>query len=166
MATCNPSWTPVDTESKLGDEGDLVHDPTLYQSLASSLQYLTFTRPYISAVVEYRGVANDVAETCWLRNLLRELYTPLSSATLVYCDNVSAVYFSSNPVQHHRTKHIEIDIHFVRDLVIVSHVRILHVLSRYQYADILTKRLPSALFEEIRISLSVRCPPALTVGEC
>nr|GEV48498.1 hypothetical protein [Tanacetum cinerariifolium] len=69
-----------------------------------------------SAEVEYRGVANVVAETCWLRNLLRELHTPLSSATLVYCDNV----------------------------------KVLHVLSRYQFADIFTKGLPSALFEEFR----------------
>ncbi|GJY45819.1 reverse transcriptase domain-containing protein [Tanacetum coccineum] len=70
-----------------------------------------------SAEAEYRGVVNDVAETCWLRNLLRELHTPLSSATLVYYDNVSAVYLSCNQVQHQRTKHIEIGIHFVRDLV-------------------------------------------------
>ncbi|GJW69563.1 ribonuclease H-like domain-containing protein [Tanacetum coccineum] len=119
-----------------------------------------------SAEAEYRGVANVVAETCWLRNLLRELHTPLSSATLVYCDNVSAVYLSSNPVQHQRTKHIEIDIHFVRDLVAAGQVRVLHVPSRYQYADIFTKGLPSALFEEFRTSLSVRCPPASTAGEC
>ncbi|GKB44775.1 ribonuclease H-like domain-containing protein [Tanacetum coccineum] len=115
---------------------------------------------------EYRGVANAVAETCWLRNLLRELHTPLSSATLVYCDNVSAVYLSSNPVQHQRTKHIEIDIHFVRDLVAAGQVRVLHVPSRYQFADIFTKGLPSALFEEFHTSFSVRCPPTLTVGEC
>ncbi|GKG26418.1 ribonuclease H-like domain-containing protein, partial [Tanacetum coccineum] len=66
-----------------------------------------------SAEAEYHGVANVVAETCWLRNLLRDLHTPLSSATLVYCDNTSAVYLSSNPIRHQRTKHIEIDIHFV-----------------------------------------------------
>ncbi|GJT68943.1 probable serine/threonine-protein kinase PIX7 [Tanacetum coccineum] len=75
---------------------------------------------------QYRSVANVVAETCWLRNLLCELHTPLSSATLVYCDNASAVYLSCNPVQHQRTKHIEIDIHYVRDLVAVGqlgHVR-------------------------------------------
>ncbi|GJU18613.1 ribonuclease H-like domain-containing protein [Tanacetum coccineum] len=192
-------WS-VDTESKLGNDGDPVYDPTLYRSLAGSLQYLTFTRPDISYAVqqvclhmhdplephfsalkrilrcglgwfrstsgycvffgnnllfwsakrqptlsrssakaEYRGVANAVAETCWLRNLLHELHTPLSSATLVYCDNVSAVYLSSNPVQHQRTKHIEIDIHFVRDLVAAGQVRVLHVHSRYQYADIFTK---------------------------
>ncbi|XP_071695549.1 uncharacterized mitochondrial protein AtMg00810-like [Rutidosis leptorrhynchoides] len=41
-----------------------------------------------SAEAEYRGVANAVAETCWIRNLLREIHCPLSSATLVYCDNV------------------------------------------------------------------------------
>ncbi|GKC61151.1 ribonuclease H-like domain-containing protein, partial [Tanacetum coccineum] len=111
-----------------------------------------------SEEAEYRGVANVVAETCWLRNLLRKLHTPLSSATLVYCDNVSVVYLYYNSVQHQRTKHIEIDIHFVRDLVAASQVRVLHVPSRYQYADIFTKGLPSALFEAFRTSLSVRWP--------
>ncbi|GJX61201.1 ribonuclease H-like domain-containing protein [Tanacetum coccineum] len=53
-----------------------------------------FTLSRSSAEAEYRGVANAVAETCWLRNLLRELHTPLATATLVYCDNVSAVYLS------------------------------------------------------------------------
>nr|GEW79215.1 ribonuclease H-like domain-containing protein [Tanacetum cinerariifolium] len=117
-----------------------------------------------SAEAEYRGVANVVAETCWLHNLLREVHTPLSPATLVYCDNVSDVYLSSNPVQHQRTKHIEIDIHFVRDLVATGHV--LHVPSRYQFADIFTKGLPTVLFEEFHSSLSVRCPPAQTAEEC
>ncbi|GKC42100.1 ribonuclease H-like domain-containing protein [Tanacetum coccineum] len=117
-----------------------------------------------SAEAEYRGVANAVAETCWLGNLLRELHTPLSSATLVYCDNVSVVYLSSNLIQRQRTKHIEIDIHFVRDLVAAGQVRVLHVPSCYQFADIFTKGLPSALFEEFRSSLSIRSPPALTAG--
>nr|GEX17756.1 ribonuclease H-like domain-containing protein [Tanacetum cinerariifolium] len=77
-------------------------------------------------------------------------------ATLVYCDNVSAVYLSSNPVQHQRTKHIEIDIHFVRDLVSTGRIRVLHVPSHYQYADIFTKGLPTALFDEFRSSLSLK----------
>ncbi|GJS17192.1 ribonuclease H-like domain-containing protein, partial [Tanacetum coccineum] len=85
------------------------------------------------------GVANAVAETCWLRNLLRELHTPLSSDMLVYCDNDSAVYLSCNHVQHQRTEHIEIDIHFVCDLVAAGQVRVLHVPSRYQLADISPK---------------------------
>ncbi|XP_071708330.1 uncharacterized mitochondrial protein AtMg00810-like [Rutidosis leptorrhynchoides] len=119
-----------------------------------------------SAEAEYRGVANAVAETCWIRNLLRELHCPLTSPTLVYCDNVSVVYMSGNPVQHQRTKHIEIDIHFVRDLVLKGHVRVLHVPSRYQFADVFTKGLPTALFDEFRYSLSVRSAPATTAEGC
>jgi hypothetical protein len=61
-----------------------------------------------SAEAEYRGVANVVSESCWIRNLLLELRCPVTKATLVYCDNVSAIYLSSNPVQHQRTKHIEL----------------------------------------------------------
>ncbi|GJV39451.1 ribonuclease H-like domain-containing protein [Tanacetum coccineum] len=177
MINCNPSRTLVDTESKLGDTGDVVclhmHDPREphFSALKRILHYVCGTLDYglklfsssttdlvaysdadlagcpttrrstlgycvflvnnllswsskrqltlscSSAEIEYRGVANAVAETCWLSNLLRELHTPLSSATFVYCDNVSAVYLSCNPVQHQRTKHIEIYIHFVRDLV-------------------------------------------------
>ncbi|GKF39193.1 ribonuclease H-like domain-containing protein, partial [Tanacetum coccineum] len=89
-----------------------------------------------------------VAETTWLCNMLRELHSPLSTATLVYCENFSAIYMSTNPVQHQWTKHIKIDIHFVHDMVTAGHVRVLHVPSRYQYADIFTKVLPSALFED------------------
>ncbi|XP_071704226.1 uncharacterized mitochondrial protein AtMg00810-like [Rutidosis leptorrhynchoides] len=256
MPTCHPCRTPVEPGAKLTSHGPPVQDPTLYRSLAGALQYLTFTRPDISYVVqqiclfmhdpreqymhalkriiryiqgttelglqlytsspttlvaysdadwagcpttrrstsgyciflgnnllswsskrqttpsrssaeaEYRGVANAVAETCWVRNLLRELHCPLTSATLVYCDNVSSVYLSSNPVQHQRTKHIEIDIHFVRDLVAQGQVRVLHVPSRYQFADIFTKGLPFALFDEFRSSLSIRRTPAPTAGGC
>ncbi|GJX33562.1 ribonuclease H-like domain-containing protein [Tanacetum coccineum] len=95
-----------------------------------------------SAVAEYRGVVNVVAETAWIRNLLCELHTPLFTATLVYCDNVSAVYMSANPVQHQRTKHIEIDIHFVRDFVASGQSSsFLYFNFRFpQYADIFTKR--------------------------
>lgn len=80
-----------------------------------------------SAEAEYRAVANGVAEAVWLRHLLAELHRPLSKAKLVYCDNVSAVYLSSNPVQHQRTKHVEIDLHFVREHVAIDDVRVLHV---------------------------------------
>lgn len=89
-----------------------------------------------SAEAEYKGVANVVAESCWLRNLLLEMGRPLQQATVVYCDNVSAVYLSSNPVQHQRTKHIEIDIHFVREKVLMGQVRVHHIPSSLQYADI------------------------------
>jgi hypothetical protein len=72
-------------------------------------------------------VANGVAEAAWLGQLLAVLHSPLSRSTLVYCDNVSAVYLSTNPVQHQRTKHVEIDLHFVRDYVAAGTVWVLHV---------------------------------------
>ncbi|GKC76538.1 ribonuclease H-like domain-containing protein [Tanacetum coccineum] len=52
MVNCNPSRTPVDTDSKLGPDGVLVQDPTLYRSLAGGLQYLTFTRPECAYAVQ------------------------------------------------------------------------------------------------------------------
>ena len=112
-----------------------------------------------SAEAEYRGVANAVAETCWLRNLLRELLYPPLTATLVYCDNVSAVYLSTNPIQHQRTKHIEIDLHFVRDKVAMGQIRVLHVPSSSQYADIFTKVLPSSVFLHLISPLNVCLTP-------
>ncbi|XP_019056430.1 PREDICTED: uncharacterized protein LOC109116087 [Tarenaya hassleriana] len=189
MEMCSPCLTPADTKSKLSAEvGEPVADPTLYRSLAGALQYLTFTRPDISYVVqqiclfmhdprephfnalkrilsliswsskrqrttsrssaeaEYRVVANAVAETCWLRNLLLELQCPLTHSTVVFCDNISAVYMTANPVQHQRTKHIEIDIHLVREKVALGHVHVLHVPSSSQFADIFTKGLSTSLF--------------------
>ncbi|KAJ9537125.1 hypothetical protein OSB04_029858 [Centaurea solstitialis] len=119
-----------------------------------------------SAEAEYRGIANVVAETAWLRNLLLELCCPLSRATVVFCDNVSAMYLASNPVQHQRTKHVEIDLHFVRERVAIGHVRVLHVPSAYQYADIFTKGLPTSLFLDFRDSLNIRLPPDQTTGVC
>nr|GEZ46343.1 ribonuclease H-like domain-containing protein [Tanacetum cinerariifolium] len=109
MQNCNPCRTPVDTKSKLGPDGDPVCEHTLYRSLAGALQYLTFTRPDLSYVVqqvtlsrssaeaEYQGVANVVAETTWTRNLLRELHAPLFTATLVHCDNYADIFTKGLP---------------------------------------------------------------------
>jgi hypothetical protein len=101
---------------------------------------------------------------CWLRQLLQELHVSLDSATTVYCDNVSAVYMTANPVHHRRTKHIEIDIHFVCEKVALGQVRVLHVPSSHQFADIMTKGLPVRLFTDFRSSLCVRNSPAVTAG--
>ena len=95
------------------------------------------------------------AEASWLRQLLQELHTPPRRATLVYCDNISAVYLSTNPVQHQRTKHVEIDLHFVRERVAIGDLRVLHVPTSSQYADIFTKGLSTSVFTEFRSSLNV-----------
>jgi hypothetical protein len=80
-----------------------------------------------SAEVEYRVVANGVAEATWLHQLLHELQAPPSRCTLVYCDNISVVYLSTNHVQHQRMKHVKIDLYFVREKVAIGQVHVLHV---------------------------------------
>jgi hypothetical protein len=80
-----------------------------------------------SAEAEYWAVTNGVAEACWLWQLLQELHAPLMKNTLGYCDNVSAVYLSTNPIQHRRTKNVEIDLHFMRERVAIGAVYVLHV---------------------------------------
>ncbi|GJX82051.1 ribonuclease H-like domain-containing protein [Tanacetum coccineum] len=89
--------------------GTLDHGRQLHVSSASQLTAFTdadwsakrqVTLSRSSAEAEYRGVANVVVETAWIRNLLLELHASLTTATLIYYDNVSAVYISTNPVQH------------------------------------------------------------------
>jgi hypothetical protein len=91
-----------------------------------------------SAEAEYHAVANGVAEASWLCQLLHELHNPLKRSTLVYCDNVSAVYLSTNLVQHQRTKHVEIKLHFFRERVAAGDVRVLSVPTTLQFVDIFT----------------------------
>ncbi|XP_026430975.1 uncharacterized protein LOC113328098 [Papaver somniferum] len=126
----------------------------------SSKRQATVSRS--SAEAEYRGVSNAVAEATWLRNLLLELHIPLRRSTVVYCDNTSAIYMSGDPVQHQRTKHVEIDIHFVRERVRIGEIHVLHVPSDSQYADIFTKGLPRVLFVRFRSSLNVCSSPVTT----
>jgi hypothetical protein len=113
------------------------------------------TISHSSAKTKYRGVANVIAEASWLCQLLEELHSPPHRATIVYYDNISVVYLSTNPVQHQRTKHIEIDLHFVHDKVAAGAIRVLHVPTTAQYEDVFTKGLPSSVFVEFHSSLNV-----------
>ena len=79
----------------------------------------------------------------------------VTKATLVYCDNVFTVYLAVNPVHHRQAKHIELDIHFVREHVALGRVRVLHVPADQQFADVMTKGLPTLTFEGFRSSLCV-----------
>jgi len=98
-------------------------------------------------------------KACWIRQLLGELHCPLTRATLVYCDNISVVYLSTNPIHHQWTKHVKIDLHFVRERVALGAVRVLHVPTSLQYVDIFTKGLPTPVFINFRSSLNIRASP-------
>jgi hypothetical protein len=108
-----------------------------------------------SAEAEYWVMANGVVEACWLWQLLQKLHVPLMKSTLVYSDNVSAVYLSINPIQHQCTKHIEIDLHFVQEWVVISDVRVLHMPTVSQFVHIFMKGLPTLVFLEFQSSLNI-----------
>jgi hypothetical protein len=128
----------------------------------SSKRQVTVSRS--SAEAEYRAVAHAVAEAVWIRQLLVELQRPVEHATIVYCDNISAIYMASNPVQHRRTKHIEIDIHLVREKVALGEVHVLHVPTSVQFADIFTKGLHPTSFVDIHSNLNIVAPDVDTTG--
>lgn len=73
----------------------------------------------------------------------------------IYCDNMSAIDISKNPVQHSRTKHIDIRHHFIRNLVDCKKVVLEHVATEKQIADIFTKALDSVRFETLRKALGI-----------
>ncbi|GKB69844.1 uncharacterized mitochondrial protein-like protein [Tanacetum coccineum] len=113
----------------------------------------------IARFVLIRGVPHMASEVVWLTSLLRELQVPLPSIPVLYCDNKSAIFLSQNPVAHKRAKHIDIDYHFVRELVSHKKLSTRFVPSSQQLADIFTKSLPRPLFESFRSKLCVGPPP-------
>lgn len=82
----------------------------------------------------------------------------------MYCDNGSVIYLFGNPVQHHRTKHIEMYIHFIRKQVACGQARVLHVSFGHQITYIFTKGLSRILFDNFQTSLCVCEPPTSTLG--
>ena len=82
-------------------------------------------------------------------------YDIVQDTLIVYCDNTSAINISKNPVQHSRTKHIDIRYHFIRKLVENKTVVIEHVAIKNQLADIFTKALDSSRFDSLRKSLGI-----------
>ncbi|PRQ57406.1 putative RNA-directed DNA polymerase [Rosa chinensis] len=94
-----------------------------------------------SAESEYRSLAHASAETTWLGYLLYELGARIQFPILLHCDNLSATYMASNPVFHARTKHIELDYHYVREKVARGSHRVCFIPSKDQPADLLTKPL-------------------------
>ena len=68
-----------------------------------------------SVEAEFRGIAKGIIEIRWIRKLLRELNFPQKGACNLYCDNKAAISISGNPVQHDRTKHVQIDRRFIKE---------------------------------------------------
>nr|GEV76532.1 hypothetical protein [Tanacetum cinerariifolium] len=90
---------------------------------------------------EYRAMASTVSEVLWVRWLLSELRIDTSSPTPLFYDNQAARHIANNPVFHERTKHVEMDCYFVRERVDSKEIVPMHISSKLQIADLLTKGL-------------------------
>ena len=117
-----------------------------------------------SAESEYRGLVSLTAELVWIQSLLQELCLPTSPPVL-WCDNQSAAHLAANPVFHSRSKHIELDLHFIREKVLRQELQICYVPSTDQLADILTKHLPISQFCSLQSKLTVTSPPMSLRGD-
>nr|GFB86882.1 hypothetical protein [Tanacetum cinerariifolium] len=159
ILNCNLFKMPVDDEPKLGPSGIPVSDPTLYRCLA----VLKCILRYVRGTLDY-GLQMYASPSTSLITFTDGDWAgcPIKRLSIVGLLTLSLKLPRFAIFCHHRTKHIEIDLHFVCDQVTVGNVRVLHVPSHYLFADIFTKGLPCSLFTEYRSSLSVRLPPTLT----
>ncbi|PNX89752.1 putative copia-type protein [Trifolium pratense] len=115
-----------------------------------------------SSEAEYRAMAHAASEIIWLRNLLACLQVQCDSPTLLYCDNQAALHLAANPVYHERTKHIEVDCHFIREHIQSKAISTAYVPTKQQQADIFTKSLGGKTFHDLQSKLGVHNPHSPT----
>jgi len=118
-------------------------------------------RSYTEA--EYRSLASATTEPLWIQTLLSELAIP-HCVPVVYCENLSADNLCHNLILHAKTKHIELDIFFVREIALAKQQIVKHVPGHEQWANILTKPLSRTIFlflssKRIEVDLQVVSHP-------
>lgn len=108
-----------------------------------------------SAEAEFRAMAQGICEGIWLKRMLDEIRIPTNYTMRILCDNKAAISIAKNPVHHDRTKHVEIDRHFIKEKIDQEIIRVDHIPSCKQTADIMTKALPRNIYENIRSNLGM-----------
>ena len=114
-----------------------------------------------TAESKYRAMALCSAEITWISSLLAELELKVQGTPVILSDSTSAAGIAANPIYHLRTKHFEIDLHFIRDKVIKGEIEISYVASKDQTADVRTKPLPYYKFDYFRSKLNVFARPCV-----
>ena len=108
-----------------------------------------------TAEAEYVAAAAAANQAIWLRKILKDLGVQQQEASEINCDSKSNIAIAENPVQHGKTKHIQVKFHAIREAIKNHEIKLIHCSSEYQVADILTKALPIARFERLRGLLGV-----------
>nr|GFA95312.1 putative ribonuclease H-like domain-containing protein [Tanacetum cinerariifolium] len=119
-----------------------------------------------SAEAEFRGIAKGLAKALWIRNLVSKIGFPPRGSTQIMCDNKAAIQISENPIQHNRTKHVEVDRHFIKEKLEAGIIELSFVKSSDQLADILTKAVGTDMFHKCLSKLNFRNPTIQLEGEC
>ena len=108
---------------------------------------------------EYRVLTDAAKDVIYLRRLLEELGTDITAPTTILSDNESCIKLVDNPVLHARTKHIELQHHFIREQVKAGRAIVSYVPARYQQADLLTKPLSYPSFYTNREAIGIKLLP-------
>ncbi|CAM8910542.1 unnamed protein product [Rhodiola kirilowii] len=108
-----------------------------------------------STEAEYKALANGTAEGVWIQSVLRELGIKQKLPPILWCDNLGATYLTANPVFHARTKHIEVDFHFVREKVARKELEVRFISTKDQLADLFTKPATQKMLQQSRYNLNL-----------
>ena len=108
-----------------------------------------------STEAEFRAMAHGICEGLWVKRVLSELRLYLEESISMFCDNKATISIAKNPVHHDRTKHIEIDRHFIKEKIDCSILKLFYIPTEQAAADILIKALPRNKFEELSSKLGM-----------
>ncbi|KAL8132882.1 hypothetical protein AgCh_008381 [Apium graveolens] len=151
IAYCDTDWgtCPFSARSLSG------YAIFLGSSLISSKTKKQKTVSKSTAEAEYRSMSYTTSELVWLEGLFIDLKISIPTPINLYCDNIAAKYIAEHQIFQERTKHLHMDCHFVRDFVNSGFIKIFHIRTFLQLADIMTKPLSAGQHKELSLKLGL-----------